>query len=68
MALFGTVDKDVNLKGTTSSPVRAELNRDIAGSLVSDRNQANPLLTDPKSIMSQRTDDVSRINKGPGSP
>lgn len=68
VALFGTTDKDINIKGTSGSPVRGELNRDIAGSLVSDRNEANPLLADPKSILSQRTDDFNRLNKKPGSP
>jgi len=68
VALFGATDKDINLKGASGSPIRGELNRDIAASLVSDRNQANPLLADPKSILSQRTDDFNRVKRNPGSP
>ena len=38
VGLFATTDKDINLKGaTTSSPIRGELNRDIGASLFSDR-------------------------------
>ena len=70
VGLFATTDKDINLKGaTTSSPIRGELNRDIGASLFSDRIQANPLLADPKSILSQRTDDFNKyVNNLPGSP